>query len=105
MIALSSTKLYHRQVYEYAYHRPKIAFLRESREHARFAKLADFLEAVPKTCPHDLFAESARASQTAASVGMPVCSCSRSGEAPVPPSMPSTTMTSAPALAASLTSS
>jgi ATP-dependent exoDNAse (exonuclease V) beta subunit len=60
---IQTTKLYHRQVYEYAYHRPKLAFLRESREHARFAKLADFLEAVPKSCPHDLFAESARASQ------------------------------------------
>ena len=47
----------------------------------------------------------ARASQTAARVGIPVCSCSSSGEAPVPPSMPSTTMTSAPALAASRTSS
>ena len=36
---------------------------------------------------------------------MPVCSCSSSGEAPVPPSMPSTTITSAPALAARRTSS
>jgi hypothetical protein len=60
---IQTTKLYHRQVYEYAYHRPKLVFLRESREHARFAKLADFLEAVPKSCPHDLFGESARASQ------------------------------------------
>src|SRR5438094_892301 len=41
----------------------------------------------------------ALASQTATRVGMPVCSCSISGEAPVPPSMPSTTITSAPSLA------
>jgi transposase-like protein len=62
---IRTTKLYHRQVYEYAYHRPKLAFLRQGREHARFAGVADFLEAVPKICPHDLFAGSARASQSA----------------------------------------
>jgi hypothetical protein len=41
-------KLYHRQVYEYAYHRPKLA-LAESAEHARLTGgLASFLEGVPK---------------------------------------------------------
>jgi ATP-dependent exoDNAse (exonuclease V) beta subunit len=60
-------KLYHRQVYEYAYHRPKLALLAQGAENARFAGgLASFLEAVPKTCPHDLFTASVRASQTAA---------------------------------------
>jgi hypothetical protein len=59
------TKLYHRQVYEYAYHQPKLAFLRDSNEHARFAAVADFLESVPKRCPHDLFQRSARASESA----------------------------------------
>jgi ATP-dependent exoDNAse (exonuclease V) beta subunit len=60
-------KLYHRQVYEYAYHRPKLALLTETTEHARFTgSLASFLEAVPKACPHDLFTASVRASQTAA---------------------------------------
>jgi hypothetical protein len=59
-------KLYHRQVYEYAYHRPKLALLAQSHEHARFAAgLTAFLEAVPKACPHDLFTASVRASQTA----------------------------------------
>jgi hypothetical protein len=53
--AIRTTKLYHRQVYEYAYHQPKLAFLRHDAEHARFADLAGFLEAVPKRCPHDLF--------------------------------------------------
>jgi transposase-like protein len=62
---IRTTKLYHRQVYEYAYHRPKLALLRQNTEHARFGGLAPFLETVPKACPHDLFAESARASQTA----------------------------------------
>jgi transposase-like protein len=64
---IRTVKLYHRQVYEYAYHRPKLALLAESAENARFTGgLASFLEAVPKTCPHDLFTASVRASQTAA---------------------------------------
>jgi predicted RNA-binding Zn-ribbon protein involved in translation (DUF1610 family) len=63
--AIRTTKLYHRQVYEYAYHQPKLAFLRQSDEHDRFANLADFLEAVPERCPHDLFQKSARASESA----------------------------------------
>jgi len=61
---IRSIKLYHRQIYKYAYHRPKLAMLRESREHRRFAGAADFLERVPIECPHDLFRDSERASQT-----------------------------------------
>jgi transposase-like protein len=82
---ICAVKLYHRQVYEYAYHRPKLALLgREvsspskrrqdgkkapstapNRAHAaRFVPLADFLESVPTRCPHALFTASARASQT-----------------------------------------
>jgi hypothetical protein len=34
-------------------------------EHARFANVADFLEAVPAWCPYDLFQGSARASESA----------------------------------------
>jgi hypothetical protein len=63
---IRTVKLYHRQVYEYAYHRPKIALLTQSKEHLRYtAGLASFLEAVPKACPHNLFIDSVRASQTA----------------------------------------
>jgi ribosomal protein L37AE/L43A len=64
---IRSIKLYHRQIYKYAYHRPKLAMLREGREHARFAGVADFLERVPIECPHELFRQSERASQKAAS--------------------------------------
>jgi hypothetical protein len=52
---IRSIKLYHRQVYRYAFHRPKLEMLRESDEHRRFAPLANFLEAVPVICPHALF--------------------------------------------------
>ena len=44
------------------------------------------------------------ASLTAARVGMPACSMNVSWVAPVPPCMPSTTTTSAPAATASFTS-
>src|SRR5579864_6472664 len=62
--AIRSIKLYHRQIYKFAYHRPKLAMLRDSREHRRFASIADFLERLPTDCPHELFRDSERASQT-----------------------------------------
>jgi hypothetical protein len=58
-------KLYHRLVYEFAYHRAKPDFLRDGTldnkratragSAARFSALADFLESIPQICPHDLF--------------------------------------------------
>ena len=68
-------KLYHRQVYDFALHRAKLAFLRNgsldekraatAASTARFATLANFLESVPTACPHDLFRreDGARGSQ------------------------------------------
>jgi len=61
--SIRSTKLYHRQVYSFAFHRPKLAHVREDERHKRFAPLADFLERVPTICPNNLFSESSRASQ------------------------------------------
>jgi len=72
-----SIKLYHRQIYGFAYHRPKLELLRDGElddnragsagSTARFARLAHFLESIPTTCPHDLFRRDddpkARASQ------------------------------------------
>jgi transposase-like protein len=58
-------KLYHRQVYEFAYHRAKLAFLQDgtlddkrasrASSTSRFSALADFLVSIPQSCPHDLF--------------------------------------------------
>jgi hypothetical protein len=69
-----SIKLYHRQIYGYAFHRPKVEFLRtgsldEKRAGDRhLATVADFLESIPTICPQDLFHRDddpkARASQT-----------------------------------------
>ena len=60
---LRSVKLYHRQVYSFVIHRAKLALLLETRANARFVGLARFLEEAPQLCPHELFRESARASQ------------------------------------------
>jgi hypothetical protein len=67
------TKLFHTQVYEFGYHRAKLAFLRDGALDDRragdtaFASIADFLESVPRACPHDLFRrdDGARASSLA----------------------------------------
>ena len=65
--AIRSIKLYHRQVYAYAYHRSKLALLRRNPQHQRFEALACFLETIPSSCPHELFRREddpkARASQ------------------------------------------
>ena len=71
--SVRSIKLYHRQVYGYAFHRSKLALLRRGelddkrKGDARFAPLANFLEAIPLICPHELFRRDddpkARASQ------------------------------------------
>lgn len=70
---IRTIKLYHRQIYSFAYHRPKLDFLRagslddKRKGDTRFAPLADFLEHVPTDCPHELFIgegdRKARASQ------------------------------------------
>jgi transposase-like protein len=74
---IRSIKLYHRQIYAYGYHRPKLEFLRTGRlddkregtqtSTVRFTSLANFLENIPTLCPHDLFRRDddpkARASQ------------------------------------------
>ena len=70
---IRTIKLYHRQIYSFAYHRPKLDFLRagtlddKRKGDKRFAPLADFLEHVPTDCPHELFSgegeAKARASQ------------------------------------------
>lgn len=75
---IKTLKLYHKQVYEFAYHRGKLALLlagalddkRASsgqQSSSRFAPVVDFLASVPTATPHDLFrSESgARGSQLA----------------------------------------
>jgi|SRR5271166_3176535 len=66
-----SIKLYHRQVYEFAWHRAKLAFVRDGTlddkriGDTKFSNVADFVESIPTKCPHDLFRrdDGARGSQ------------------------------------------
>jgi ATP-dependent exoDNAse (exonuclease V) beta subunit len=64
---IRSIKLYHRQIYAFAYHRSKLTLLYRNAQHRRFTPLAEFLQSVPTSCPHDLFRRDddpkARASQ------------------------------------------
>jgi len=68
---IRTVKLYHRQTYEFSYHRAKLAFLRngtlDDRRNGdtRFAPLADFLDRASHARPDDLFRreDGARCSQ------------------------------------------
>ena len=64
---IRTVKLYHKQVYYFSYHRPKLGLLRNDKEHQQFSPLVDYLESVPRDCPHELFRDSSRASQLASS--------------------------------------
>lgn len=58
------SRLFHGQVYDFQYHRAKAAVLFADSRHAPYRALADFLERVPRECPHHLFAQNlTRASQ------------------------------------------
>ena len=57
---IRSIKLYHRQVYAFAYHRSKLTLLRRNPQHQRFEALATFLETIPSSCPHELFRQRRR---------------------------------------------
>ena len=48
---IRSIKLYHRQVYAFAYHRSKLTLLRRNPQHQRFEALASFLETIPSIVP------------------------------------------------------
>ena len=48
---IRSIKLYHRQVYAFAYHRSKLTLLRRNPQHQRFEALASFLENFPSSLP------------------------------------------------------
>jgi len=58
---IRSIKLYHRQIYSYTFHRPKLDLLRvgllddRRKGDTHFSALAAFLEHLPSVCPHELF--------------------------------------------------
>ena len=60
---IQSVRLFHRQVYEFCYHRAKMALILQEHKHARFDNLREFLEAVQNECPHQFFQDGERASE------------------------------------------
>jgi len=62
---LPGISLYHRQIYKFQIHRAKLALLlQEDPRHYKLSPLREFLEATFEECPHHLFQEGIRASET-----------------------------------------
>ncbi|MCS7150860.1 MAG: PD-(D/E)XK nuclease family protein, partial [Endomicrobia bacterium] len=60
---IQSVKLFHRQVFEFKYHRAKIALILQEFKHTRFEPLREFLDLISVECPHQLFRDGARMSE------------------------------------------
>ncbi|MDP3795322.1 MAG: PD-(D/E)XK nuclease family protein [bacterium] len=57
--AVVETRLFHNQIYDFRYHRAKLACLLEDEfRNQKFAPLKDFLELALAECPHEVFRES-----------------------------------------------
>lgn len=61
--AVQSVKLYHRQVYNFMYHKAKLALILQDFKHSQFEPLREFLDLIAVECPHELFTDSRRASE------------------------------------------
>ena len=60
---IQSVKLYHRQVYNFLYHRAKIALILQDFKHSKFEPLREFLDLAAVECPHQAFKDGQRASE------------------------------------------
>lgn len=60
---IQTVNLYHRQVYDFCYHRAKTALILQDFKHSKFENVREFLEAVQTECPHQFFQEGERASE------------------------------------------
>lgn len=63
---IQSSKMFHRQMYHFRYHRAKMALVLEEYKHRRFAVLKEFLDSVVDDCPHQLFRQARRSSEVKA---------------------------------------
>ena len=62
---IRSTRLHHKQVYTYRLHQGKLALILDEKQHEAFSPVAAYLTEMATACPHALFQEEHRASQTA----------------------------------------
>lgn len=60
-------RLHHQQVYHFGIHRGKVTSILATREHEKFQRMGEFLDAMAQSCPHGLFAVGGRASKSAMS--------------------------------------
>ncbi len=60
---IQKVRLFHRQVYEFCYHRAKTALILQEYKHSKFDNLREYLEAVQTECPHQFFKEGGRMSE------------------------------------------
>lgn len=67
---IQSSKMFHRQIYHFRYHRAKMVLALEDYKHYRFTVLKEFLDSVVDECPHQLFKESQRSSELKASFNL-----------------------------------
>lgn len=61
---IDSSKMFHRQVYVYRYHKAKMELLLQDYKNRSFKPLKQLLDVVTTECPHQLFLNSARSSET-----------------------------------------
>jgi len=60
---IQSVRLYHRQVFDFLYHRAKIALILQDFKHQKYEPLREFLDIIAVECPHQLFKDGPRISE------------------------------------------
>lgn len=60
---IQTVRLFHRQVFDFKYHRSKIALILQDFKHSKFEPLREFLNLVSVECPHQLFNDGLRISE------------------------------------------
>ena len=67
---IQTVRLYHRQVFNFLYHRAKTALILQDFKHEKFEPLREFLEFIAVDCPHQYFKEGVRASEVRANFNL-----------------------------------
>ncbi len=60
---IQSVTLYHRQIFNFRYHKAKTVLILQDFKHAKFEPLREFLNYIAVECPHQYFKEGARSSE------------------------------------------
>lgn len=61
---VESSKMFHRQIYHFRYHKAKMCLVLEEYKHYKFTALKELLDCVISDCPHQMFKNAKRASET-----------------------------------------